>query len=110
MSATKDFGETLRKLRRLRGLTQDDLARLCDRSVDAISQWERGVNWPSFDALTVLMKALEVSPLVFFPEHAKTETAERKDLRLEAELTLARLSDKSLAIAVDQLNALANRE
>lgn len=54
------FGRRLRYLRRLRDLTQDQLAEAAGLSVDQISNIERGVNAPSFAALERLAAALHV--------------------------------------------------
>ena len=43
---TKDFGPRLRKRRDLLQLTQADAARACGVSVNAYTQWERGVAFP----------------------------------------------------------------
>jgi transcriptional regulator with XRE-family HTH domain len=55
------FGRRLRYMRRLRDLTQDQLAEAAGLSVDQISNIERGVNAPSFASLERLAAALDVS-------------------------------------------------
>lgn len=54
------FGKKLRKLRRSRDLTQEQLAEAIAVSTEFISNMERGVNAPSFDTLERLAVALEV--------------------------------------------------
>jgi transcriptional regulator with XRE-family HTH domain len=107
MSAIDNFGLILKELRKLRGLTQDDLASRTGRSLDAVSQWERGVNWPSFETLIRLSDALDVPVESFF------EQAKRPDDRIrnetEAQLLLRDLTDSDLVVAVEQLRALARR-
>ena len=54
------FGKRLRKLRRERDLTQDQLAEAAGISVDMLSNIERGVNAPSFETLAKLARVLGV--------------------------------------------------
>ncbi|WP_352661851.1 helix-turn-helix transcriptional regulator [Mesorhizobium sp. M0621] len=109
MSATKNFGTILRELRKLRELTQDDLALRTDRSVDAVSQWERGLNWPNFETLVRLGKALDVPVRVFFQEGDLTQSEQRAMLEIQAGVILSGLNDGDLQVAVEQLRALAKR-
>ena len=69
------FGRRLRYLRRLRDLTQEQLAETVDISVDFLSNIERGVNAPSFDTLERLAEALQVDPrdLFEFPGEYSSE-------------------------------------
>lgn len=55
------FGRRLRYLRRLRDLTQEQLAEMVGLSVDQVSNIERGVNAPSFASLARIAEALGVS-------------------------------------------------
>ena len=54
------FGKRLRKLRRNKDLTQEQLAEAVDCSVEFISLVERGVNAPSVAGLEKFAKALNV--------------------------------------------------
>jgi transcriptional regulator with XRE-family HTH domain len=60
------FGASLRELRLARGLTQPQLAELCDSNVPFISNVERGVMLPGLAMLIRLADALDcdVSELV----------------------------------------------
>lgn len=60
MGAEKNFGFILRKLRRTRGLNQQQLAELIGVKQAAISQYERGRKQPSLTTLVELAKALKV--------------------------------------------------
>jgi transcriptional regulator with XRE-family HTH domain len=64
------FGKKLRKIRRNKDVTQEQLAELIGVSADFISQIERGLNSPSFETLLKLAEVLEVPPrdLFDFPE------------------------------------------
>lgn len=84
MSANNRFGMVLKELRRLRGLTQDDLASITGRSVDAISQWERGVNSPNFDAVVRLCEALKVPVTTFIDQSERQVSDNRLKHEVEA--------------------------
>jgi len=60
----KAFGDTLRRLRIDRGLTQPQLADAADLSEEWIRRIERGSASPSFETIEALAKALdaEVTP------------------------------------------------
>ena len=60
------FGKRLRKLRRERDLTQDQLAEAAGISVDMLSNIERGVNAPSFETLAKLAIVLHVAVKTLF--------------------------------------------
>lgn len=57
----KTFGRTIRRLRKQRGLSQEDLAEAAGMSRNYISDIERGVRNPGLLALVALAKALRVS-------------------------------------------------
>lgn len=57
MDEKKRRGLRLKQLRQARGLTQDKLAALTDRSVEALSSLERGRAEPSMETLVRLAKA-----------------------------------------------------
>jgi len=57
----KAFGARLRKAREAKGLTQESLAELCDKSVAHIGHIERGDRLPSLDVLYTIACALSVS-------------------------------------------------
>ncbi|MFN6518789.1 MAG: helix-turn-helix domain-containing protein [Nostoc sp. CreGUA01] len=55
------FGRRLRQIRRLKNLTQQQLAEPTEISVEFLSNIERGINAPSFDTLEKLVEVLNVS-------------------------------------------------
>jgi len=57
----KTVGKHIRQYRRLAGLNQEDLAEMTSLSVIAISNIERGVNYPAFDNFIAIANALNVS-------------------------------------------------
>ncbi|MFC3440119.1 helix-turn-helix domain-containing protein [Sphingobium rhizovicinum] len=89
--------KTIRKLRRL---TQEQLAQRVDRTVFAISQLERGKSLPSFETLERLSVALEVPVKEFFDDGS--EAAGMSPHRLS--LTTA-VADRVRSMADDQIEA-----
>jgi len=61
MVDTQNFGKTLRKYRRERGLTQGELAEKLFVSSQSVSIWESGKGLPDLDHLCELSKLLSVS-------------------------------------------------
>ena len=60
------FGRRLRQIRRLKNLTQEQLAEATGISVEFVSNIERGINAPSFDTLEKLADVLNVSYVDLF--------------------------------------------
>lgn len=102
----------IKTIRRRRGLTQEGLAERISRTVDAISNLERGKSLPSFETLEKLSEALDVPLRDFFdnePPRQNKAGAERITL-MTTLVDLARdLSDSDLQIAVEQIETLARR-
>ena len=77
------------------------------RSVDAISNLERGVSHPSFETLERLSETLEVSVKAFFEFKGFVDiSAKRAALLEELSTVAAQLKDKELEIGVKQIQAL----
>ena len=60
------FGRRIRSLRKLRDLTQEQLAEMAEMSPEYIGKIERGQSSPSFESIAYLAKALDVSPRILF--------------------------------------------
>ncbi len=108
MDSKSRFGIQLRSIRKRRGLTQEQLAELIERSVDAVSNMERGVSLPGYETLRRLADRLDV-PLAELSEAMSADGADDPE-RVEL---LARLGDlgraldtRSLRIAVEHLDSL----
>jgi len=56
-----NISENLKRLRKLRGITQEDLAEFIGVSFQAISKWERGDGYPDITSLPVLANYFGVS-------------------------------------------------
>lgn len=104
----KLFGANLKAFRKNNELTQSELAEKVDKSIDLISQIERGASSPSFETIEDLSKALSVSPQAFFNGSGllggKNTT---KFAKLQSEL--AKLSEEDLEWVESVLKAVLNR-
>ena len=56
-----EFKDTLKYLRKERGLTQKQLAETTNFSLSIINKWENGKKLPSYDALKTLARFFNVS-------------------------------------------------
>lgn len=104
------FGIWLTEQRRQRNLTQADLSELIDRSVDAISNIERGKSLPSYELMSDLAEALAVDPSSMFEGANRQHNPERQKLLVKLTATAERLSKSDLLVAVAQIEALAKRD
>jgi len=64
----KQFGERLRHLRSMRGLSQEDLAHLCNLDRSYVGGVERGQRNISLLNIKKIADALSISPRDFFDE------------------------------------------
>jgi transcriptional regulator with XRE-family HTH domain len=73
------FGRRLRALRRLRGLTQEELGERSDVSGKLVGQVERGAGNPTLEVIAGFADALSVEPaaLMQFEEDRATGSADR---------------------------------
>lgn len=56
-----DFGMKLQKLRKEKGLSQEELAQQLNVSRQAVSKWESSVGYPEIDKLIIISQLFEVS-------------------------------------------------
>jgi transcriptional regulator with XRE-family HTH domain len=108
MDLKKQIAIRVRTIRKVRGLSQDDLAALIDRSVDAISNIERAKNLPGLETLYILAMKLDLSltDLLGISRSKGKTSAKRVALLTELSEIGRQLSDDQLGIAVRQLRAL----
>lgn len=71
------IGENLRRLRKERGLTQEQFAEAVGVSFQAVSRWEKGTAYPDMELLPALSSFFSVSvdSLIGCPEMTKNEQA-----------------------------------
>ncbi|WP_195267676.1 helix-turn-helix transcriptional regulator [Eubacterium sp. 1001713B170207_170306_E7] len=68
------FGENLRRIRRDRQLSQEELAERLKVSRQAVSKWEQGSGYPEVEKLLLLSELLEVSLDHLMAEDSQPET------------------------------------
>lgn len=76
--ALADLGNDIRQLRKVRGITLQQLARATGKSVGFLSQVERNLTKPSVAALQDISEALSVHIGWFFPEDSAGSPEERE--------------------------------
>lgn len=62
----QQFAKRLKELRKLRGMTQDDLAAATGLSVSFIRSIEQGISTPSFDSLELISTSLQIEVQTMF--------------------------------------------
>lgn len=95
------FGQHVRSLRRVRGLTQDALAERCGVSVDTIRRLEAGYS-PSLDTIRKLVAGLDLTLGAFM---TSLEIGERHEARELIDMTLMR-SGVEIDLAIGVLRSL----
>lgn len=102
----RTIGLRIREARKAAGLTQDVLAERLDRTVESLSNLERGKSLPSLEALGAIAEVLglRLSDLV---ADIDAETMDRERVELEGRVMAAirTLDKKQLRIAVKQIEA-----
>ena len=108
MKLSDRFAAQLKMIRKSRGLTQEQLAQLIDRSSDAVSNLERGLSLPNFETLERLAQKLDVPVREFFDFEETSNSSSRRRIELLTRLNeIARaLDDDVLEVAVGQLEVL----
>lgn len=98
------LGLRAKRARERAGLTQEKLAELIDRTKEAVSNIERGVNLPTIETLERICGATEV-PMSFMFEDS---TGDRATAELKARLDTAfyRLSKQDAELAVSMIELL----
>jgi transcriptional regulator with XRE-family HTH domain len=105
----RQIGRGIARARLSRGITQEELAELLGRSVEAVSNLERGRSFPSLKTLEGLMRHLGISLRDMGEEGAPADSA-RSRLELHGRAILGRLSDNFLDLAIEQLATLAKHD
>ena len=106
------IGRNIAEVRNYRGLTQEQLADRIGVSADALASLERGARFPRLRTLLVLSRELDVPlrDLIEDQKNVADASNDRARLMVQARTLVHDLSDEFLAIAVEQLSALARRD
>ncbi len=99
-----EIGSRIAKYRKMKNLSQRELASLIGVSNTRISNWEQGTHRPDVDILADICKVLEVSPSELLDIRLSTDELTKH----ERNLILAYRSHKDLQKAVDLLLGLQN--
>lgn len=103
------LGLRLQALRKSKKLTQDELATKLGRSVDAISNIERGKSLPNFETIELLCKVLDVPLKTFFDFDRAPMSAQKARLLEELQVIAQGLPTSDLEVAIEQIKALSRR-
>jgi transcriptional regulator with XRE-family HTH domain len=93
-------------LRKLRGITQEQLAEKIDKTVETVSNIERGKKLPGLATLDSIRMALGVSLSELIDVSSKKPDRGQLALETKAKFLLSKMNKKELSIAVAQLEAL----
>lgn len=97
------LGKQIRKYRKKKGMTQEDLALVCGIDSANVSRWESGKHFPDDDKLQTILDALEISEEQLFafsePEPPKSIQVLAREIDiLEQKLKALELSDNEKRI------------
>ena len=94
---TQLFGANVRQYRRIRSLTQAQLAEAVELSVEMVGKIERGTSSPSFESIQRLCSTLDVPAAVLFGAKAESMAHGRRgELLWSIDTCLANLNDNEL--------------
>lgn len=109
MSLAVIFGANLRHYRKVRQLTQSELAEKAGLSTEMISKMERGIASPSLATVERLSGILDMPAVAFFGAGAvQMPDSERSRLVLKIHTRLSRLNEDHLARADRLLSVLTD--
>ena len=89
-----------------RGLTQEALAELVGRTVEAVSNIERGRTFPTIETLEQLGRHLDVAIQYFFEDADQSIEDKRFILEGRVKAIARKLNQEDLELAVLQLTAI----
>jgi transcriptional regulator with XRE-family HTH domain len=94
-----ELGKRLRQLRAQRGLTQAQFAELTRKSVETISNFERGQTLPSVQTLAHISKVLNISIAQLFDDKSFAPDPKR-GVPLAAKMSLLSIEDRELLLGM----------
>jgi transcriptional regulator with XRE-family HTH domain len=98
----------VKTIRKGRGLSQEAMAEMIDRSPDTISNLERGLSIPNYETLDALAKGLKIPVADFFLEE-ENETPARAEAMARLIDAARQLDDKTLKTAAALVELLASQ-
>ena len=102
----KMIGLQVRTSRNRQNLTQEQLAEAIDRTVETVSNIERGQTAPSLITLDRLSRTLGIPLRDFFEDSGQVNTHRRAELEVKIRELARSLTDEDLEIAVGQVEVL----
>ncbi len=110
MDMKRTIGLLVRTARNRKSLSQERLAELIERTVETVSNVERGQTLPTIETLDRLSRQLDIPLREFFDHHDLPPSLSRR--RIEREIQMRELvrtmTDQELEIAVEQVKVLVN--
>lgn len=98
------IGDNIKFYRKKNQLTQDDIAKECNVTRQAVSKWENGKTQPDIQTLTMLAGVLEVSEedLIYGPTDAekKTITKIKENTTVEKSIDIGATLGTALAVVL----------
>ena len=91
-------------------MKQEELATAIDRTVESISNLERGKSLPSFETLAKIAQTLDVPVRDFFDDAQTHEDPVRSAIWSEIQTLSSDLPDYDLLVVRDFLKSLQNRK
>jgi transcriptional regulator with XRE-family HTH domain len=102
------IGMQVRLARRRAKLSQEKLAERIDRTVETISNIERGTEVPNLQTLDRLSRALGIPIREFFADGSDPRSNRRAIIEAGIATTVRELSDSDAEVALGLIEALAN--
>lgn len=102
-----EIGFRVKSARKMRGLTQAELAEAIDKSFGTISNLERGKTAPNFSTLNEIAGALGVELKYFFDFDTASTSPQRSRLVTELDALIQTVNDEQLALILDLAKSVA---
>jgi len=114
------LGKNIKKYRELKGLTQDQVAKMVGKSKNVVSNWEQGRNKPDADTIEILMGIFDVDANTLLgwdsPKQIISDAQELVDLFMsdpevkEIALSAKMLSKEDLKLAKSFIDRLVKED
>ncbi len=105
-----DFPEKLKKLRKSRGWSQNQLAQKIGADLQRISKYERGVIWPTMELMVKMARVFDVSVDFLIRDDKNTAVGKIKNQKLLSQLeAINNLPEQDQETVVSFLDAFIKR-